>query len=121
MAAEYFVKRVYEPYHKNDGYRILVDRLWPRGLTKEHAHVDLWLKEIAPSDALRKWFAHDPAKWNGFLKKYKEEIEQNPVKEELLELTNEHKRITFLYSTKEENYNNATALLQWLQHGTKKA
>jgi uncharacterized protein YeaO (DUF488 family) len=116
MAAEYFVKRVYEPYHKNDGYRILVDRLWPRGLSKEKAHIDCWLKEIAPTDKLRKWFAHEPAKWNGFIKKYKEEIEQNPAKEELLQLINEHDRITFLYSTKEENHNNAYVLLQWLQN-----
>jgi|SRR5678815_502186 uncharacterized protein YeaO (DUF488 family) len=119
MAAEYFVKRVYEPYHKNDGYRILVDRLWPRGLSKEIAHIDCWLKEIAPTDELRKWFAHDPAKWNGFIKKYKEEIEQNPAREELLNLANEHDRVTLLYSAKEETHNNAYVLLQWLQNDMK--
>jgi uncharacterized protein YeaO (DUF488 family) len=119
MGAEYFIKRVYEPYGANDGYRILVDRLWPRGLSKEKAHVDCWLKEIAPTDELRKWFSHDPAKWNAFIKKYKEEIENNPTKEELLQLSREHKRITFLYSAKEENHNNAYVLLQWLQNDVK--
>ena len=116
MATEYFIKRVYEPYGDNDGYRILIDRLWPRGLTKEKAQIDYWLKEIAPTDELRKWFAHDPAKWNAFIKKYKEEIEVNPAKEQLLKLTKEHKRITLLYSAKEEKHNNAYALMQWLQH-----
>jgi uncharacterized protein YeaO (DUF488 family) len=115
MAAEFFIKRVYEPFGSNDGYRVLVDRLWPRGLSKQKAHVDLWLKEIAPSDELRRWFSHDPSKWKGFIKKYEEEIENSPVKEELLKLREEHRRITFLYSAKEEKLNNAYALLQWLQ------
>jgi uncharacterized protein YeaO (DUF488 family) len=121
MATEYFIKRVYEPFSENDGYRILVDRLWPRGLSKENAHIDRWLKEIAPTDELRKWFAHDPAKWNGFIKKYKEEIEQNPAREELLNLANEHNRVTLLYSAKEENHNNAYALLRWLQNDIEKS
>ena len=115
MATEYFIKRVYEPYSESDGYRVLVDRLWPRGLAKEKAHVDYWLKEIAPTDELRKWFSHDPAKWKEFLKKYKEEINKNAAKQELLKLSREHKRITLLFSAKEEEYNNAHALLQWLQ------
>jgi uncharacterized protein YeaO (DUF488 family) len=116
MAAEYFIKRVYEPYGENDGYRILVDRLWPRGLSKDKAHVDVWLKEIAPSDELRKWFAHDPAKWKAFLKKYKAELDDNPAKRELLQLIKKHRRVTFLYSAKEEKNNNAWALLQWLKN-----
>ena len=69
MATEYFIKRVYEPAGKNDGYRILVGRIWPRGLSKEKANVDCWLKAIAPSDELRKWFSHDPVKWKQFIKK----------------------------------------------------
>lgn len=68
------LKRVYDPPEKGDGFRILVDRLWPRGLSKEKAKVDLWLKEIAPSNCLRKWFGHDPEKWDVFRKKYREEL-----------------------------------------------
>src|SRR5689334_22187191 len=64
------IKRVYEKPAKDDGWRVLVDRLWPRGMKKESAHIDVWMKEVAPTDALRKWFAHDPAKWNGFQKRY---------------------------------------------------
>ena len=73
------LKRVYEAPSKSDGTRILVDRLWPRGLTKERAHVDLWLKEVAPSTELRKWFAHDPAKWSEFKKRYHAELDANPA------------------------------------------
>lgn len=116
MRTEYFVKRVYEPYGANDGYRILVDRLWPRGLSKEAAHIDSWMREIAPSDELRKWFSHEPSKWNGFVKKYKEELENNNAKDELLALVKQHKRITLLYSSKEEKLNNAYVLLRWLQN-----
>ena len=68
------IKRVYESPEKGDGFRVLVDRLWPRGVSKERAHLDLWLKEIAPSDALRKWFAHDPKRWKGFGVKYRKEL-----------------------------------------------
>ena len=71
------IRRVYEKPDKEDGIRILVDRLWPRGLTKEKASVDLWLKEIAPSTELRKWFGHDPAKWKDFQKRYKQELKKN--------------------------------------------
>ena len=105
------IKRIYEKRFKEDGYRILVDRLWARGLTKEKAGVDLWLKEIAPSNDLRKWYSHDPAKWNDFRKKYKEELES---KENLLnqikELEKVNKTITLLYSSKEEKLNNAASL-----------
>ena len=114
MTTEYFIKRVYEPYGRDDGCRILVDRLWPRGLSKEQARVDVWLKEIAPSDELRKWFAHDPAKWKKFLEKYMDELDNNPTTRELLNLIKKYKRITLLYSSKEEKLNNAYALLQWL-------
>lgn len=69
------LKRVYDPYAKADGMRVLVDRLWPRGMKKEEAGVDLWLNEITPSDALRKWFSHDPDKWQEFKKRYKKELE----------------------------------------------
>ena len=109
------IKRIYEKQSKEDGYRILVDRLWARGLTKEKAGVDLWLKEIAPSNELRKWYSHDPAKWNDFRKKYKEELKD---KEELLnrikELENKKTIVTLLFSSKEERLNNATALKEIL-------
>ena len=74
------LKRVYEAPSKADGTRILVDRLWPRGLSKEKAHVDLWLKEVAPSTDLRKWFAHDPAKWAEFQTRYHAELKQNQIR-----------------------------------------
>ena len=118
METQYVIKRVYEPYSAGDGYRLLIDRLWPRGLSKEKAHIDCWLKEIAPSNELRKWFSHDPAKWKEFIKKYKEELENSPAKEELLELVKKHKKITLLYSSKEEKNNNAHALSQWSKNDT---
>src|SRR5512136_2632824 len=105
------MRRIYEESKRDDGYRILVDRLWPRGLSKEKAKVDLWMKEIAPSNELRKWFSHDPGKWDDFKKKYKRELED---KEELLnrirEIEREKGTITLLYSAKEEKYNNGVAL-----------
>jgi len=107
------VKRVYEKPSKDDGFRILIDRLWPRGLTKEKAKIDLWLKEIAPSNELRKWYNHEPKKWNAFKNKYREELKG---KEELLKqikkLEKEFKTITLLFSSKEEKLNNAAALVE---------
>jgi uncharacterized protein YeaO (DUF488 family) len=104
-------KRVYEPADKEDGCRILVDRLWPRGMTKEKARVDLWLKEIAPSDELRKWFSHDPAKWEEFKKRYKKELE---TKQDLIQEVEQAEKktgtVTLLYSSKETANNNAIAL-----------
>ena len=105
------IKRVYNEPEKDDGFRILVDRLWPRGLSKEKAKVDLWMKEVAPSNELRKWFSHDPEKWEDFKKRYEKELKD---KENLLskirELEREKGIITLLYSAKEENDNNAVAL-----------
>ena len=104
-------KRVYEHATRDDGYRILVDRLWPRGLPKDKAKVDLWLKEIAPSGDLRKWFSHDPEKWEEFKKRYETELKQ---KQELLcriKQTEKDKRVvTLLYSAKDKEHNNAVAL-----------
>jgi len=105
------LKRVYEAPQKEDGFRILVGRLWPRGLSKERAKIDLWLKEIAPSDALRKWFSHDPAKWDEFRKRYAKELKG---REELLEnvrrLEKEKKVVTLVFAAKDEEHNNAVAL-----------
>lgn len=96
---------------RDDGYRVLVDRLWPRGIKKEESGVALWLKEIAPSAGLRKWFSHDPKKWDAFLKKYEAElVHQESYLNKLHQLKNEKRVITFLYSAKNETFNNAVAL-----------
>ena len=105
-------KRIYEEYSSDDGFRILIDRLWPRGVSKANAHVDLWLKEIAPTDQLRKWFSHDPKKWEPFKKKYIEELkESKPSLEKIKNLKKEHKIITLVFSAKDEQHNNAVVLL----------
>jgi uncharacterized protein YeaO (DUF488 family) len=108
------IKRVYEPFSKTDGYRILVDRLWPRGIKKEDAHVDQWLKEVAPSTALRKWFNHEPEKWKSFLTKYKAELKGSAALDELLALLKQNKTITLLYGAKDEQHNQAVALKQFI-------
>lgn len=104
------IKRVYEKPEKEDGYRILVDRLWPRGLTKEKASVDLWLKEIAPSTELRKWFEHDPDKWDEFRKRYLEELKKNKEQVSLLKEQMEKGVVTLVYGAKDEAHNEALVL-----------
>jgi uncharacterized protein YeaO (DUF488 family) len=105
------IKRIYEKKSKEDGYRILIDRLWPRGITKEEAGVDLWLKEISPSAGLRKWFSHDPKKWEAFRKRYELELKSKGTQIETLnQLEKEKGIITLLYSAKNEKYNNAIVL-----------
>ncbi|MBN9133800.1 MAG: hypothetical protein ABS69_12070 [Nitrosomonadales bacterium SCN 54-20] len=108
------LKRVYEPSDKNDGTRILVDRLWPRGMTKAKAGVDIWLKELAPSAGLRKWFGHDPDKWTEFKKRYRVELEEND--EQLARLREEIKKgaVTLLYGAKDEEHNDAVVLVEFL-------
>jgi uncharacterized protein YeaO (DUF488 family) len=108
------IKRIYEPPAKEDGFRILVDRLWPRGLTKEKAKVDLWLKELAPSDQLRKWYGHDPKKWTEFRKKYFNELKDKDEPIQLIVRKVKEGTITFLYSSKEEKINNAVALKEYI-------
>ncbi len=108
------IKRVYEPPSKEDGKRILVDRLWPRGLTKEKAAVDLWLKEIAPGTALRKWFDHDPAKWDEFKKRYRQELKQNKEPVVLLKEQLKKHNLTLLYAAKDETHNDAVVLKEFL-------
>ncbi len=104
-------KRVYEKAAKDDGFRVLVDRLWPRGLTKEKAHVDLWMKEIAPSDELRKWFHHEEQNWGEFVKKYKAELtKKKELLSELKKLDKEHGTVTLLYGSKDEKQNQAVVL-----------
>jgi len=105
------VKRVYEKPSKDDGFRILIDRLWPRGLTKEKAKIDLWLKEIAPSNELRKWYNHNIEKWIAFKDKYCGELkEKKELLEQIKKLEKEKGTITLLFSSKEIEHNNAVAL-----------
>ena len=109
------VTRVYEHPEAADGTRVLVDRLWPRGLTKDKARVDLWLKEIAPSAELRKWFAHDPAKWTEFKQRYRAELKDKT--EQVGELRTVAKKgpVTLLYGAKDEEHNQAVVLLEELR------
>ena len=113
-------KRVYEPAAKADGFRILVDRLWPRGIKKAQLAADAWMKDIAPSAALRKWFDHDPAKWAGFRKQYKTEIEQSEALPVLLDYCKNHPTITLLYSARDEKHNQALVLQELLNSLQKK-
>jgi len=104
------IKRVYEKPDAKDGFRILVDRLWPRGMTKEKAAVDLWLKEVAPSTELRKWFNHDPEKWKEFQKKYREELKNNHEAVSSLKGHAKKGTVTLLYGAKDEIHNEALVL-----------
>jgi len=108
------LKRIYEDGSKDDGYRILVDRLWPRGFTKEKAALDLWLKEIAPSNELRKWFGHDPDKWKEFQKKYRQELKQNKEAVEILKNYIQKGNVTLLYAAKDEEHNEAQVIKDFI-------
>jgi uncharacterized protein YeaO (DUF488 family) len=108
------IKRIYDIPSKGGGFRILVDRLWPRGLSKEKAKVDLWLKEIAPSNELRKWYGHDPKKWTEFRKKYFKELDmKKELANQIIQKTREGD-VTLLYSSKEKKINNAVALKEYI-------
>jgi uncharacterized protein YeaO (DUF488 family) len=110
------IKRVYEAAESTDGYRVLVDRLWPRGVSKAKAHVDLWMKEVGPSDKLRKWFGHDPERWTEFQKRYKVELRKNStLTTELKQLEKQHRTVTLVYSAHDEQHNQAVALSAFLQ------
>jgi uncharacterized protein YeaO (DUF488 family) len=109
------IKRVYEPYDAKDGKRILIDRLWLRGLSKDKAKIDAWLKDIAPSTELRQWFGHDPAKWPEFQKRYKQELDKNPeAVKELLGLLKDGPS-TLVYGAKDEQHNDAVVLKAYLE------
>jgi uncharacterized protein YeaO (DUF488 family) len=110
------VKRIYEPPKPADGYRILVDRLWPRGVSKQKARVDLWMKEIAPSDSLRRWFGHQPSRWAEFQRRYRRELRQNAgLAGELKKLLKQHRTVTLLFSARDERRNQAVALRDFLR------
>jgi uncharacterized protein YeaO (DUF488 family) len=108
------IKRAYDRPEADDGVRILVERLWPRGLSKKDAQVDNWLKDAAPSTELRKWFSHDPSKWEEFKRRYYRELDRNPdALNHLLEITQKGD-VTFVYSSREERFNSAHALKEYL-------
>lgn len=112
------LKRVYELPQASDGKRVLIDRLWPRGLSKEKAKVDLWFKDIAPSTELRKWFGHDPAKWNEFKKRYHEELKGNSeVVSKMVDMLKNGK-VTLVYGAKDEEHNDAVVLKDYLEKKT---
>ena len=109
------IKRVYEPAEKSDGYRVLVDRIWPRGESKEKADLDEWLKEIAPSTELRKWFGHDPDKMAEFTKKYRAELVDNSEQvDKLRKIVADHDVVTLVYAAKDEKDNQAVVLRDYL-------
>lgn len=109
------IKRVYEPEEPSDGYRVLVDKLWPRGLKKECLHYDLWAKELAPSASLRKWFHADPQeRWDGFCQRYTEELEHSPAVREFAEKTRGRKTVTLLYASRNTAANHALILRDYL-------
>ncbi len=108
------IKRIYEPPAAQDGTRILVDRLWPRGVSKEEAHVHAWLKEIAPSAELRRWFGHDPEKWDAFRRRYLEELENNPAAVEELKRQIGQSTATLLYGARDTEHNNALVLRDFI-------
>jgi uncharacterized protein YeaO (DUF488 family) len=108
------LKRVYSPPAKSDGKRVLVDGLWPRGLRKEQAHLTCWLKELAPSRELRRWFGHDPARWEGFRKRYMAELEHKPEPLQQLRSLSEKGTVTLLFAARDETHNNAVVLREVL-------
>ena len=115
MAGEIRLKRVYEPANEDDGVRVLVDRLWPRGVSKERASVDLWLKEAAPSDALRRWFHHQPELWEEFRRRYLAELAAEPPGLEDLRRLAASGVLTLVYSARDPERNQAVVLAGWLR------
>jgi uncharacterized protein YeaO (DUF488 family) len=110
------LKRVYEPAAKSDGYRVLVDRLWPRGLSKAKVKINVWLKDIGPSNDLRKWFGHDPKRWPAFRSKYRRELKLNKAQvAELKRLAKAHPKLTLLYGAHDEQHNQAVVLAEILK------
>lgn len=110
------IKRVYEEPNKDDGKRILIDRLWPRGLTKEKAKVDLWFKDIAPSTELRQWFGHDPTKWAEFQSRYTKELNSNSIKVTELKKEIAKSNTTLVYGAKDKEHNDAVVIKAYLEN-----
>jgi hypothetical protein len=108
------IKRAYAPAEETDGYRILVDRLWPRGISKEKAKINLWLKSVAPSSDLRKWFGHVPERFPEFTKRYKAELAESGALDDLRKVLSEHPDATLLFAAHDEEHNNAVVLKELL-------
>lgn len=108
------IKRVYDEPSETDGKRILIDRLWPRGVSKAKAKVDLWLKAIAPSTPLRQWFGHDPGKWEEFKKRYKDELDHNSEAVAQLRALMTKEKVTLVYGAKDQEHNDAVVLQEYL-------
>jgi uncharacterized protein YeaO (DUF488 family) len=109
------IKRIYEPIESNDGFRILVDRLWPRAMNKEKAGVDLWMKEVSPSTTLRIWFGHDPGKWKEFKKACITELKGSKATNELIQHIQKYATVTLLYAAKDEMHHHALVLQEYLK------
>ena len=109
------LKRAYEKASSSDGQRILVERLWPRGVTKQRAALDQWLKDVAPSPQLRKWFGHDPARWEQFERRYWKELESNPEAVDLLKRKARQGKVTLVYAARDQEHNGALALKEYLE------
>lgn len=116
IMTQVYCKRVYLPASDTDGFRVLVDRLWPRGIKKENAHVDMWAKALAPSTELRKWFGHDSERFEEFARRYEEELSANAEAGTLLKEIRTHDVVTLLFGAKDENHNNAVVLSRILQN-----
>lgn len=115
MKPQIQIKRAYEKPLKNDGYRVLVDRLWPRGVVKEEAALDEWAKELAPSSSLRKWYGHDPYLWVPFQRQYRAELSKNKAIDAFIEQHQDKKTITLIYGAKDEEHNHAIVLKEYLK------
>jgi uncharacterized protein YeaO (DUF488 family) len=109
------VKRVYEPASPDDGIRILVERLWPRGIARDELDFDTWFKDVAPSEGLRRWFGHEPRKWHAFRQRYFVELDSNPEAWERILRASRRGRVTLIYSSRDTEHNNAVALRDYLQ------
>jgi uncharacterized protein YeaO (DUF488 family) len=109
------LKRAYDPVSRDDGTRFLVERLWPRGLSTARLRVDAWLKEVGPTTALRKWFSHDPEKWPQFRARYFRELDSRPESWQPIVSAARRRRVTLVYSSHDEEHNNAVALKEYLQ------
>lgn len=115
------LKRAYEPVSRGDGVRFLVERLWPRGIAKEKLEIEAWLKEVGPSTALRKWFSHDPDKWDEFRRRYRRELDTRREAWQPIVVAARHGTVTLIYSSHDTEHNNAVALQQYLQPKVRRA
>lgn len=109
-----FLKRIYEQPALEDGMRVLVERLWPRGISKEQARIDLWLKEVAPSPELRRWYAHDISRWDEFQRRYRLELENNPEVVRLKQISTQEKKVTFVFAARDAEHSSAQLLKDYL-------